>query len=209
MVSVQPLRTFSGGFRMRIALAAALYQEPDLLLLDEPANHLDFETTQWLQTFLSKYSKSFLLISHDREFLNATINTVLHLKNGKVSKYPGNFDTFLTIYEQQQANIAAYNAKVEEQRAHFQSFVDRFKAKASKATQAQSRMKALEKLKFIPVDQADLTVSFNFPEPDDLSPPLFAFEKVTLGYGEVGKDEKIILKNLNAALSPDERIKIF
>ena len=198
---LRPLQTFSGGFRMRIALAAALFQEPDLLLLDEPTNHLDFETTQWLQTFLSKYSKSFLLISHDREFLNATINTVLHLKGGKVSRYTGNFDTFLTVYEQQQANMAACNARMEEHRAHMQSFVDRFKATASKARQAQSRMKALEKLKFIPVDKADPTVSFNFPEPESISPPMLAFEKVSLGYGDT-----IVLKNLNATLSPDERI---
>jgi ATP-binding cassette subfamily F protein 3 len=198
---LRPLQSFSGGFRMRIALAAALFQEPDLLLLDEPTNHLDFETTQWLQTFLSKYPKSFLLISHDREFLNATINTVLHLKGSKVSRYTGNFDTFLTVYEQQQANLAAYNTRMEEQRAHMQSFVDRFKAKASKARQAQSRMKALEKLKFIPVDKADPTVAFNFPEPEAISPPMLAFEKVSLGYGDT-----VVLKNLNATLSPDERI---
>jgi ATP-binding cassette subfamily F protein 3 len=198
---LRPLQSFSGGFRMRIALAAALFQEPDLLLLDEPTNHLDFETTQWLQTFLSKYPKSFLLISHDREFLNATINTVLHLKGSKVSRYTGNFDTFLNVYEQQQANLAAYNSRMEEQRAHMQSFVDRFKAKASKARQAQSRMKALEKLKFIPVDKADPTVAFNFPEPEAISPPMLAFEKVSLGYGDT-----VVLKNLNATLSPDERI---
>ena len=198
---LRPLQSFSGGFRMRIALAAALFQEPDLLLLDEPTNHLDFETTQWLQTFLSKYPKSFLLISHDREFLNATINTVLHLKSSKVSRYTGNFDTFLNVYEQQQANLAAYNTRMEEQRAHMQSFVDRFKAKASKARQAQSRMKALEKLKFIPVDKTDPTVAFNFPEPEAISPPMLAFEKVSLGYGDT-----VVLKNLNATLSPDERI---
>ncbi len=198
---LRPLHTFSGGFRMRIALAAALFQEPDLLLLDEPTNHLDFETTQWLQTFLSKYPKSFLLISHDREFLNATINSVLHLKSGKVARYTGDFDTFLTIYEQQQANISAYNTRMEEQRAHMQAFVNRFKAKASKSRQAQSRMKAIEKLKFIPVDQDDPTVAFNFPPPDIISPPMLAFEKVSLGY-----DDTIILKNLNATLSPDERI---
>ena len=198
---LRPLQSFSGGFRMRIALAAALFQEPDLLLLDEPTNHLDFETTQWLQTFLSKYPKSFLVISHDREFLNATINTVLHLKGSKVSRYTGNFDTFLNVYEQQQANLAAYNTRMEEQRAHMQSFVDRFKAKASKARQAQSRMKALEKLKFIPVDKADPTVAFNFPEPEAISPPMLAFEKVSLGYGDT-----VVLKNLNATLSPDERI---
>lgn len=198
---LKPLQSFSGGFRMRIALAAALFQEPDLLLLDEPTNHLDFETTQWLQSFLSKYSKSFLMISHDREFLNATINSVLHLKGGKVSRYTGNFDTFLTVYEQQQANLAAYNARMEEQKAHMQAFVDRFKAKASKARQAQSRMKAIEKLKFIPVDKADPTVAFNFPQPDEVAPPMISFEKTSIGYGDT-----VILKNLNATLNPDERI---
>ncbi|MBA4249107.1 MAG: glycosyl transferase family 1 [Candidatus Puniceispirillum sp.] len=198
---LRPLKTFSGGFRMRIALAAALFQEPDLLLLDEPTNHLDFETTQWLQQFLSKYSKSFLMISHDREFLNATINNVLHLKNGKVSRYTGNFDTFLAVYEQQQANLAAYNARLEEQRAHMQSFVDRFKATASKARQAQSRMKAIQKLKLIPVDKSDPTVAFNFPQPETISPPMLSFEKVSIGYGD-----KVILHNINATLSPDERI---
>lgn len=197
----RPLHTFSGGFRMRVALAAVLFQEPDLLLLDEPTNHLDFETTQWLQTFLSKYSKSFLLISHDRDFLNATINTVLHLKNGKISRYTGNFDAFLSAYEMQQANIAAYNAKVEEHKSHMQAFVDRFKAKASKARQAQSRMKALEKLKLIPVEKEDPTIAFNFPDPDPISPPMLSFEKVSLGY-----DDKVILKNLTASFSPDERI---
>lgn len=197
----RPLATFSGGFRMRVALAAALFQEPDLLLLDEPTNHLDFETTQWLQNFLIKYSKSFLLISHERDFLNATINTVLHLKNAKVARYTGNFDTFLATYEMQQANIAAYNAKVEEHKAHMQSFVDRFKAKASKAKQAQSRMKALQKLKMIPVEKEDPTIAFNFPDPDPISPPMLSFEKVSLGY-----DDKVVLKNLTTSLNPDERI---
>ncbi len=197
----RPLQTFSGGFRMRVALAAALFQEPDLLLLDEPTNHLDFETTQWLQNFLSKYSKSFVLISHERDFLNATVNTVLHLKQGKVQRYAGNFDAFLSAYEMQQANIAAYNEKVAQHRAHMQSFVDRFKAQASKARQAQSRMKALEKLHFIPVAADDPTIAFNFPAPESLSPPLLSFEKVSLGY-----DDKVILKNLTASLSPDERI---
>ena len=195
------LNSFSGGLRMRVALAAALFQQPDLLLLDEPTNHLDFETTQWLSRFLSKYTASFLLISHDREFLNDTVTSVLHLKGGKVSRYNGNFDTFLKTYEMQQANMAAYNTRLEEQRSHMQSFIDRFKAKATKARQAQSRMKALAKLQFIPVDKSDPTIAFNFPTPEALSPPLLSFEKVSIGYGE-----KTVLNNVTAILSPDERI---
>lgn len=197
----RPLHTFSGGFRMRVALAAALFQEPDLLLLDEPTNHLDFETTQWLQNFLTKYPKSFVLISHERDFLNATVNNIVHLQNGKATRYTGNFDTFLSIYEMQQANIASYNARMEEHKAHMKAFIDRFKAKASKARQAQSRMKALEKLKLIPVDKTDPTIAFNFPAPEPISPPMLSFENVTLGY-----DDRVILKNLTASLSPDERI---
>jgi ATP-binding cassette subfamily F protein 3 len=199
----RPLNTFSGGFRMRVALAAVLFQEPDLLLLDEPTNHLDLETTQWLQGFLKKYPKSFLLISHDRDFLNATVTSILHLKNGKVTRYTGNFDTFLTTYQLQQANIAAYNEKLTEQKERMMAFVNRYRAKASRAKQAQSRLKAIEKMNFIPVEKDDPTIAFQFPEPDDLAPPLISFEKVSVGYGE-----KIILKNLSGTLSPDDRIAL-
>lgn len=200
---IRPLKHFSGGFRMRVALGAALFQEPDLLLLDEPTNHLDLETTHWLEAFLKRYPKSFLLISHDRDFLNATVDHILHLKNSTITKFAGNFDTFLKTYQMQQANIAAFNLKMQEQKDHMMNFVNRFKAKASKAKQAQSRLKAIEKISFIPVEKDDPTIAFNFPEPDELAPPLLSFDKITLGYGS-----KEILKNLNGSLRPDDRIAL-
>ncbi|MGL4427198.1 MAG: ABC-F family ATP-binding cassette domain-containing protein [Alphaproteobacteria bacterium] len=199
----QPLHTFSGGFRMRAALGAVLFQEPDLLLLDEPTNHLDLETSTWLETFLKRYPKSFLLISHERDFLNATVNGILHLKQGKIERYAGNFDTFLKTYEMQQANIAAFNKKMNAQREHMVDFVNRFRAKASKAKQAQSRMKALEKMHPIPVEKNDPTIAFDFPEVDALAPPLISFEKIFLGYGD-----KTVLKNLTASIGPQDRIAL-
>lgn len=199
----RPLSTFSGGFRMRVALAAVLFQEPDLLLLDEPTNHLDLETTQWLQGFLRKYPKSFLLISHDRDFLNATVTSILHLKGEEVNRYTGNFDTFLTTYQLQQANIASYNEKLAEQKERMMAFVNRYRAKASHAKQAQSRLKAIEKMNFIPVQKDDPTIAFQFPEPDDLSNPLVSFEKIVLGY-----DSKTVLRNVSGTLGPDDRIAL-
>lgn len=199
----ESLGNLSGGFRMRVALAAMLYQSPDMMLLDEPTNHLDLETTRWLESFLRKYQKSFLLISHDRDFLNNTVNYILHLKNAKISRYSGNFDAFLDTYQLQQANIAAQNAKMEEKRNHMMQFVNRFLAKATKARQAQSRLKAISKLKFIPVDKDDKTVSFKFPEPEKLAPPLLSFEKVTLSYGD-----HVIIKNASGSFWPDDRVAI-
>ena len=178
------LKNLSGGYRMRVAIAAMLYQEPDIMLLDEPTNHLDLETTKWLEGFLKKYPKSFLMVSHDRDFLNNTVDSILHLKNKHINRYVGNFDTFIDTYTMQQQNIASQNAKLEEQRKHMMEFVNRFLAKATKAKQAQSRLKAIEKMKFIPLDPADPTVSFEFPEPETISPPLLSFEKVFLGYGD-------------------------
>lgn len=195
------IKDLSGGYRMRVALAAMLYQEPDMMLLDEPTNHLDFETTKWLESFLRKYPKSFLLISHDREFLNNTVNYILHLKNSKITRYTGNFDTFIDTYTLKQQNIASSNAKLEKQRAHMMEFVNRFLYKATKARQAQSRLKAIAKLKFIPVEKDDPTISFQFPEPDELAPPLLTFDKVFLGYGD-----KTILKHVSGSIRPDDRI---
>ena len=199
----RPLNTFSGGYRMRMSLGAVLFQEPDLLLLDEPTNHLDLETSDWLESFLKKYPKSFILISHDRDFLNSTADSILHLKNQKITKYNGNFDAFLDNYNLQQKNAVAQNAKIEEKRKHMMEFIRRFQYKATKAKQAQSRIKALEKLKFIAVDQDDPTVAFNFPEVEPLSPPFLTFDRVNLGYGD-----KIVLKNLSGAIMPDDRIAI-
>lgn len=199
----KPLNTFSGGLRMRVALGAVLFQEPDLLLLDEPTNHLDLETTDWLQSFLQKYPGSFILISHDRDFLNTTIDHVLHLKSHHISKYKGNFDTFLDTYTMKQKNAEAYNMKQEEKRQHMLRFVERFGAKATKAKQAQSRMKAIEKLKFLPVDANDPTVVFNFPKPDELPSPVLTYDSVSLGYGD-----KIVIKDTSGTIMNDDRIAI-
>lgn len=197
------LATFSGGFRMRVALAAALFQQPDLLLLDEPTNHLDLETTAWLQQCLQRYPKSFLLISHDRDFLNQTVNQILHLKQGQLTPYSGNFETFLTTYQMQQQNISAHNHKLKQQQDHMMAFVNRYRATASKAKQAQSRLKALEKLQFIPVEQDDPTLAFQFPEPETLSAPLISFSKITLGYAQ-----HAVLKQASGYLAPDDRIAL-
>ena len=198
-----PLSTFSGGFRMRVALASALFQKPDLLLLDEPTNHLDLETTRWLQDFLKKYPRSFLLISHDRDFLDETVSSILHLKNSKITSYKGNFTTFLKTYKLQQANIASYNEKMTDQKEKMMSFVNRFKASASRSKQAQSRLKAIEKMDFIPVEKDDPTIAFQFPNSEELYPPLLSFEKAFIGYGE-----KTILKNISGSLAPGDRIAL-
>jgi ATP-binding cassette subfamily F protein 3 len=198
------LHHFSGGFRMRIALGAILFREPDLLLLDEPTNHLDLETSDWLKDFLCAYPKSFILISHDRDFLNDTADTILHLKNKKITRYNGNFDTFIDSYYLKQKNAEEYNAKMEAKRRHMMAFVERFGVKATKARQAQSRLKAISKMKFLPIDQDDQTVAFNFPEPHPLlSSNILSYEKVSLGYGD-----KIILKNISGTIMADNRVAI-
>lgn len=200
----RPLNRFSGGYRMRIALGAILFQEPDLLLLDEPTNHLDLETSDWLVDFLKSYPKSFMLISHDRDFLNGTVNEIFHLKNKKITRYSGNFDTFLDTYALKQKNAQEYNAKMEAKRKHMMAFVEKLGAKATKAKQAQSRLKMISKMKFIPVEQDDPTLAFNFPEPNPvLSSNILSFEKVHLGYGE-----KSVLKHISGTIMSDDRIAI-
>lgn len=198
-----PIESFSGGFRMRIALGAVLYQEPDLLLLDEPTNHLDLETTDWLKDFLKNYPKSFILVSHDRDFLNDTVDYVFHLKNGKITRYTGNFDTFLDVYTMKQKNAEDYNAKIKQKKEHMLAFITRFQAKATKAKQAQSRIKAIEKLKFLPIESNDPTYEFNFPEPEETSPNILSYEKVSLGYGD-----NIVLKNICGSIMNHDRIAI-
>ncbi|MBR1735005.1 MAG: ABC-F family ATP-binding cassette domain-containing protein [Alphaproteobacteria bacterium] len=199
-----PLSNFSGGFRMRIALGAILFQEPDLLLLDEPTNHLDLETSSWLKKFLKGYPKSFVLISHDRDFLNETVDTILHLKGHKITKYTGNFDNFIETYIMKQKNAEEYNAKMEAKRKHMMAFVERFQYKATKAKQAQSRLKSIAKIKLLPIDPEDPTVAFNFPEPrDKLSSNILSYDRVSLGYGD-----KIVLKNVSGTIMSDDRIAI-
>lgn len=202
-MQLKPVTSFSGGWRMRIALAAALFQKPDLLLLDEPTNHLDLETSLWLAGYLKNYQNAILIISHERDFLNEVVKSIFHLKQGVLKIYSGNYDVYENTYKLQLAADQSYNKRVEHQRKHLQSFIDRFRAKASKAAQAQSRVKQLAKLTPIQITPEDPTVRFDFPEAEAMSPPLVRFEKVALGYGE-----HLVLKNLSGTIGPDDRIAL-
>lgn len=200
---LKPINHFSGGYRMRIALAVALFQPSDLLLLDEPTNHLDLETIIWLREFLKKIPCAVILISHDRAFLNETVQQIWHLFQSRLTAFKGNFDQFLALFEQQQAFTASYNAKLKAQRDHMMDFVRRFKAKASKAKQAQSRLKAIEKIKLLPVDLEDANIALNFPSVEPIASPLIHFEKIDLGYGDT-----VVLKNLSGSIQNEDRIAL-
>lgn len=199
---------FSGGFRMRIALAAALFGSPDLLLLDEPTNHLDLETVTWLKNFLKNYQNTLIVISHDRDLLNTCIDEIVYLNAKKLTKYKGNYDTFEKTIALQKKNIEAFNKKVDAQKEKWMSFVSRFSAKATKAPQAQSRLKAIQKLQYLDtINQDENNITFSFPSQTQLSHPFFNYEKVFLGYAS---DEKknIILKYISGAIMPGERIAL-
>ena len=203
----RPLDSFSGGFRMRIALASALLQQPDLLLLDEPTNHLDLEATLWLLDFLKSYPETLIVISHDRELLNACSQEIFHLHGKKITRFRGNYDTFEQTFARQSLSTEAYNAKVAAQKKHWQSFVDRFRAQPSKSSQAQSRIKAIAKLETVPILQDERSITLAFPASDELSSPFIAYEKISLGYGE-GDNTRIILKNLTGRIDSDDRIAL-
>jgi ATP-binding cassette subfamily F protein 3 len=199
-----PLDSFSGGWRMRVALAATLFSAPDLLLLDEPSNHLDLETRLWLETHLSSYPGTILLVSHDHNLLNTVVDTIIHLDDTKLTVYRGNYDRFERTRRERQILRAAEFAKQLEQRRHIQSFIDRFKAKASKARQAQSRVKALERMEELKPVRPDREVAFDFPNPQPLPPPLVAMDGASVGY----TPGKPVLRKLDLMLGPDDRIAL-
>lgn len=200
----RPCSSFSGGWRMRVALAAVLFSEPDLLLLDEPTNYLDLEGTLWLYDYLGSYPHTVLVISHDRELLDTCVNHILHLDRGKLTIYRGGYTSFAKQLAEKRELNAKARAKQEAERKHLQAFVDRFKAKASKARQAQSRVKRLAKLEPIAALVEDEVLAFDLPGPErPLAPPLIAVEGAAAGYGE-----RIVLDRLNLTIQPDDRIAL-
>ncbi len=198
----RPCSDFSGGWRMRVALAAVLFTEPDLLLLDEPTNYLDLEGTLWLMDYLARYPHTVIVISHDRDLLNQSVDAILHLDQAKLKFYRGTYDSFERQRAEEQELREKLQKKQADERKHLESFINRFKAKASKARQAQSRVKRLEKMKTItPIIDTDV-LPFHFPSPErPLSPPIVAMESVSVGYSE-----KPVLSRLNLVIADDDRI---
>ena len=200
----RPCADFSGGWRMRVALAAVLFSEPDLLLLDEPTNYLDLEGTLWLYDYLERYPHTVIVISHDRELLDTSVDHIMHLDQGKLTLYRGGYSSFEKQRAEKQMQLARAREKQEAERKHLQSFVDRFKAKATKARQAQSRVKRLEKMQTIAAIVDRDVQPFMFPGPEKpLSPPMIVLEDAAAGYGE-----RKVLSKLNLSLAPDDRIAL-
>src|SRR5205809_341417 len=189
---------------MRVALAAVLFAEPDLLLLDEPTNHLDLEASLWLERFLRAYRHSVILVSHDRQLLNAATTTTLHLDSGKLTLYSGGFDAFLRARHEAAARQAALAHRQQQQREHLQRFIDRFRYKASKARQAQSRVKALARLEPVALIADSAPVTLRLPQPAGLSPPLISLDRVSTGYAP----GEPVLSRLDLRLDPDDRIAL-
>ncbi|KFB10529.1 ABC-F family ATP-binding cassette domain-containing protein [Nitratireductor basaltis] len=201
----RPASSFSGGWRMRVALASVLFAEPDLLLLDEPTNYLDLEGTLWLESYLSRYPHTVLLISHDRDLLNRAVNSIIHLENRKLTLWAGGYDQFARQYAEKAELQEKMRVKQDAKRKHMQSFVDRFRAKASKARQAQSRLKALEKMQVISANVLTQVAPFNFPSPEKVvASPIIAVESGAVGYA----DDKPVLKQLNLRIDHDDRIAL-
>jgi ATP-binding cassette subfamily F protein 3 len=200
----RPLSTYSGGWKMRAALAALLFSEPDLLLLDEPSNHLDLEATMWLENFLKSYPAMMIVISHERDLLNNVVEHILHLENGKATLYTGGYDSFERQRAERLAQQAAAKAAQDAQRAKLQDYIARNSARASTAKQAQSRQKALAKMQPIAAVVEDPSLSFDFPSPDALKPPLVTMDMAAVGY----EAEKPILKRLNVRVDPDDRLAL-
>jgi ATP-binding cassette subfamily F protein 3 len=194
---------FSGGWRMRVALATALFANPDLLLLDEPTNHLDLEATLWLESWLARFPGAALIVSHDRGLLDRAVQAIAHLDRGKIALTPGGFDEFLRIKTERAMQQARAAERIAAERAHIQSFIDRFRYKASKARQAQSRIKALERMPAIETVIEDAPTRFDFPAPARLSPPILALDRVSIGYDGVA-----VLRNVSLTLDMDDRVAL-
>ena len=201
---LRPCSEFSGGWRMRVALAAILFASPDLLLLDEPTNYLDLEGVMWLESFLRRYRGTVLIVSHDRDLLNTAAEFILHLEGGKLTLYAGDYNTFVAARTAKRALDAAFARKQEAARAHMQAFVDRFKAKATKARQAQSRMKMLSRMQTIELPIDEHVAPIRIPKPVEASPPLISMYGASVGY-EPGKP---ILTHLSMRFDPDDRIAL-
>jgi ATP-binding cassette subfamily F protein 3 len=198
-----PCSAFSGGWRMRVALAGVLFAQPDILLLDEPTNYLDLEGALWLESYIARYPHTVLIISHDRGLLNRAVTGILHLEDRKLTYYSGPYDTFAETRAARLAVAEAENRKAQARREHLQAFVDRFRYKASKARQAQSRLKMIERLKFATTPQEAALSKFTFPEPEELSPPILTLEGVATGYGGPP-----VLRRLSLRIDQDDRIAL-
>ncbi|TSB05069.1 ABC-F family ATP-binding cassette domain-containing protein [Sphingorhabdus contaminans] len=200
----RPLDSFSGGWKMRVALASLLFSQPDLLLLDEPSNHLDLEATLWLENFLKSYPAMMVVISHERDLLNNVVDHILHLENGQVTLYAGGYDSFERQRAERAAQLAAAKAAQDAQRAKLQDYIARNSARASTAKQAQSRAKALAKMQPVQAMVDDPTLSFDFPSPDELKPPLVTLDLASVGYTPGNP----VLQRLNLRIDPDDRIAL-
>ncbi|WP_224964494.1 ATP-binding cassette domain-containing protein [Acinetobacter guillouiae] len=193
--------SFSGGWRMRLNLARTLMSRSDLLLLDEPTNHLDLDAILWLEDWLKAYEGTLILISHDRDFLDAITDHILHIENQVLTLYTGNYSTFETTRAERLAQQQQAFEKQQEAKAHLQKFIDRFKAKATKARQAQSRIKQLERMQELAPAHVDNPFTFSFREPSKMSSPLLTLEHADIGYGD-----KLIVTNVNLQITPSSRI---
>ena len=203
-MQAQPLDSFSGGWKMRVALAALLFSQPDVLLLDEPSNHLDLEATLWLENFLKSYPATLVVISHERDLLNNVVDNILHLQGGKLALYPGGYDSFERQRAERAAQLAAARASQDAQRARLEDYVARNSARASTAKQAQSRAKMLAKMQPIAALMEDPSLSFDFPDPAELRPPLISLDLAAVGYAA----DTPVLRRLNLRIDPDDRIAL-